>query len=55
VPSIGLLTACYFWKDAGLNELADADEAGKITRAINGGTNGLQDRLLHLQTMKALV
>lgn len=55
VPSIGLLTACYFWKDSGLNELADADQAEKITRRINGGTNGLADRLAHLKTMKGLV
>lgn len=55
VPSIGLLTACYFWSDAGLNELADADNVEKITRRINGGLNGYADRKLHLVRMKALI
>lgn len=55
VPSIGLLTACYFWADAGLNELADADDVLRITQRINGGTNGLADRKLHLVKMKGLL
>lgn len=34
----------WFWFTHGLNELADAGDFIKITRKINGGTNGLEDR-----------
>lgn len=43
-PSIGLMAACRYWSDRGLNTLADADDLLSITRRINGGTNGLDDR-----------
>lgn len=40
-----LLSAAWFWKLNGLNELADiGTNIEAITRAVNGGTNGLQDR-----------
>lgn len=43
------VTACrsagWFWKTHGLNELADAGDQVKVTRRVNGGTNGLDDRL----------
>jgi putative chitinase len=38
-------SAGWFWKTHGLNELADAGDQAKITRRINGGTNGLADRM----------
>lgn len=47
IPSIGLHTALEYWKVHGLNELADADDLEAITRRINGGTNGLDDRRRH--------
>ncbi len=37
-------SAGWFWSEHGLNELADASDFIKITRRINGGINGLQDR-----------
>lgn len=37
------VSACY-WKVNGCNELADAGDFVAITRRINGGTNGLDDR-----------
>ena len=55
VPSLGMLTACLYWHDHGLNALADADDVERITRKINGGVNGLADRKARLATMKALV
>jgi len=48
-PDVGCLAAGWFW-DAGnsfghsLNALADAGEIGAISRAINGGGNGLVER-----------
>jgi len=38
-------SAAWFWEQNGLNELADRDQFNRITRRINGGLNGLQDRL----------
>lgn len=43
-PEIAFATAGLYWKSNGLNELADANDFLKITRRINGGTNGLADR-----------
>lgn len=34
----------WFWKKHGLNELADVGDFTRITRRINGGTNGIEDR-----------
>lgn len=38
------LSACDYWASHGLNALADKDQFTAITKAINGGTNGLADR-----------
>lgn len=38
-------SAGWFWKTHGLNELADAGDQVKVCRRVNGGTNGLADRL----------
>lgn len=39
-PAIGFRTAAWFWKEHGLNELADNKEFDRITKRINGGYNG---------------
>ncbi|NUT73515.1 glycoside hydrolase family 19 protein [Pseudomonas sp. C1C7] len=44
-PQYACLSAAWFWATKGLNTLADAGEFNSITRRINGGLNGLQDRL----------
>jgi predicted chitinase len=43
-PEAAFATAGLFWKSNGLNELADKAQFVTITRRINGGTNGLEDR-----------
>jgi putative chitinase len=37
-------SACWFWEAHELNALADVGNIEKITRIINGGTLGLEDR-----------
>lgn len=45
-PKLAVASAIAFWSARDLNEAADADDCVRITRAINGGTNGLSDRLV---------
>jgi putative chitinase len=52
-PRYAAMSAGWFWNKKGLNELADAQEHGQITKRINGGTLGLDDRIA--KTTKALV
>ncbi|NNB54246.1 glycoside hydrolase family 19 protein [Pseudomonas fragi] len=44
-PQHACRSAAWFWAIKGLNTLADAGEITKISKRINGGSNGLQDRL----------
>lgn len=43
-PQLAVDVACWFWKNRGLNGLADQDDVRAVTRRINGGLNGLEDR-----------
>jgi putative chitinase len=45
-------SAGWFWNRAGLNAVADRDDARQVTRIINGGYNGLDDRLQKLAAAK---
>jgi len=44
-PQYAAMSAAWFWSTKGLNTLADQGDFVKITRRINGGLNGLEDRL----------
>lgn len=44
-PEWAAKSAAWFWSTHGLNRLADAGEFETITRRINGGLNGQDDRL----------
>lgn len=44
-PQWATESAAWFWHSRGLNQLADRGEFNRITRHINGGLNGLEDRL----------
>ena len=37
-------SACWFWDENNLNDIADTDDVVKMTRRINGGKIGLADR-----------
>ena len=46
-------SAMWYWMSRGLNALADQDNVFAITRKINGGTNGLEQRKIYLTIAKA--
>lgn len=44
-PDGAVESAAWFWLENHLNALADAGDLMAMTKVINGGTNGLQDRI----------
>lgn len=44
-PEYAVWSACWFWDKYNLNVLADEQDFIAITKKINGGTNGLSDRI----------
>ena len=48
-------TACWFWSVNNLNKYADVDNIKTITKRINGGYNGLEDRTKILNTAKKVL
>jgi len=46
-PLYASLSAGWFWDDRGLNTFADAMDFIKITKRINGGMNGYEDRVMY--------
>ncbi len=55
LPWWATMSACWWWNNRGLNVLADKDALTNITKKINGGTNGLQDRLRYLGMAKKVI
>ena len=48
-------SAGWFWQSRGLNALADAGDQVAVTRRINGGTNGLAERLAYFKTAQRVL
>jgi len=44
-PSIAIEIAAAFWEASGLNKIADSGNVKAVTKIINGGLNGLSDRM----------
>lgn len=53
-PAVGIRVAGWFWHSKDLNTLADQNNYLGITRRINGGTNGLADRVKYWERAKAI-
>ena len=45
-------SACWFWETNNLNQFADTDDIKTMTRRINGGFIGLEDRIKHYEHAK---
>ena len=54
-PDHALAIACAFWAWKGLNRLCDAGDFTALTRRINGGLVGLQDRFGWLERVQRLM
>ena len=54
-PVAACRSAGWFWQSRGLNRLADADNQERITRRINGGINGLAERLALYQVARKVL
>lgn len=54
-PEVAALLAAEFWKDHDLNKYSDQDDIVKITKVINGGLNGLEDRKHWLKKCKEVL
>lgn len=54
------MASMWFWQTHGLNEIADGDDGGKIgedivkkiTKKVNGGQNGISQRLFYYRRFK---
>ncbi len=42
-------SACWFWETNNLNQWADKGDIVTLTKRINGGTIGLEDRIKHYE------
>ena len=49
MPKGAALSAGWFWGKRGLNELADVKDFETMTKRINGGTLGLDDRITKIK------
>jgi putative chitinase len=54
-PKYAALTAGWFWSTHKCNPPADALDYVKVTKIINGGTIGLDDRIKHVQMALAVL
>lgn len=55
MPRYAVLSACIYWDDHKLNALADRDDIRGITKKINGGYNGLDDRIRYREKCRLAI
>ena len=48
-------SACWFWESNNLNQFADSWDIKTMSIRINGGTNGLDERIHHCNEIKQLL
>ena len=50
-----LASACWYWNSRKINDAADANDIVKMTKLVNGGTIGLEDRKKHYEHALAIL
>lgn len=53
-PENASLSAAWFWKSHGLNDIADRGDFLQATKVINGGIYGLQERIKYWEKAKTV-
>lgn len=53
-PDIAVKASCWYWDSRNLNKYADQDDIKAVTKRINGGYNGLEDRKEYLERAKVV-
>lgn len=54
-PEYAILSAGWFWDSKNLNQYADEQDWLTLTKRINGGTIGLEDRVAHIERALAVL
>ena len=54
-PAIAMALACAYWTSRRINAAADRNDIVAVTRLINGGLNGIDDRRERLARAKAIL
>jgi putative chitinase len=54
-PALSLKIACEYWKRRNINADCDRDDARAVTKKVNGGDNGLSERIVFTQKAKTAV
>lgn len=54
-PVLSLKIACEYWKRKAINQPSDIDDLVEVTRRVNGGRNGLDDRRAYTIKAKAAI
>jgi putative chitinase len=54
-PQGAVDTALWFWNKNSLNGYADREDIRGMTKAINGGFNGLDERIANIETAKRIL
>lgn len=49
-----MVSACFFWNRNNINKHADNDDIRMVTKAVNGGYNGIKDREEKLKKYKKI-
>lgn len=54
IPKWAISSACWYWQKRNINKYADLDDIHMVTKLINGGFNGLENRQHFLDEYKKL-
>lgn len=54
-PPHAMMVAGWYWQSRGLNAYADLDDVQTVTRRVNGGLNGFEDRVKWLGEAKRVL
>lgn len=54
-PEYALYSACWYWKSRNINAAADRDDVEAVTKLVNGGLIGIEDRKEKTKKLKEII